>query len=67
MQSVSITTNAVSLKPAHGEARRISPGNLVSSTNITEILLKVALNTITLPPPTDHVNLRNSFTYPHDK
>ena len=50
MQSVSITTNAVSLKPAHGEARRISPGNLVSSTNITEILLKVALNTITLPP-----------------
>ena len=66
MQSVPITINAVSLNPAHGEARWISPGILVSSTNITEILLKVALNTITLPP-TDHVNLRNSFTYPHDK
>ena len=64
-----ITTNVVTLNPAHGgvysiqcdkvcqslaTGRRFSQGTLVSSTNktdshdITEILLKVALNTITI-------------------
>jgi hypothetical protein len=69
MQSVPITTNVVSLNPAHGELYTtlcdkvcqglvavlwFSLGTLVFSTNktdrhdITEVLLKVALNTITL-------------------
>jgi hypothetical protein len=71
MQSVPITTNIVSLNPAHGEVYLIQhyvikfvsnmrqgqwffPGIPGSSTNridrhnITEILLKVALNIITL-------------------
>ena len=57
MQSVPITTNVVSLNPAHGEVysiqhygtgRLFSPGTPISSTNktvhdIAEILLKVAL------------------------
>jgi hypothetical protein len=68
MQSVPITTKAVSLNPVHGEVYSIqhylikfvsdlrqvsvSPGTPISSTNktdcqdITEILLKVVLNTI---------------------
>ena len=72
MQSVSITTNVVSLNPAHpgctwynvicdnvyqwlATGRWFSPCTLVSSTNksdchdITEILLKVALNTKNQP------------------
>ena len=59
MQSVPITTNFVSLNPAQARCTRynimwFSPGTMVSSTNktghhdITEILLKVALNTIIL-------------------
>jgi len=54
-QSMPITTNVVNSNPVHGEAsgRWFSPVTLVSSTNktdrhdITEIVLKVALNTIT--------------------
>ena len=64
VQSVPITTKVVSLNPVDGEMYSIqhyvikfvwfSPGTPVSSTNktdrndITEILLKVALNTISL-------------------
>ena len=61
MQSVPITTNVVSLNPAHGEVYSIQHDvikfvndSMYSSTNktdnhdITKILLKVALNTITL-------------------
>ena len=62
MQSVPIITNVVSLNPAQMRCTRykvcqclwFSPGTQVSSTNetechdIAEILLKVALNTITL-------------------
>ena len=64
VQSVPITTKVVSLNPVDGEMYSIqhyvikfvwfSPGTPVSSTNksdchdITELLLKVALNTITL-------------------
>ena len=64
MQSVSITTNVVSSNPDQARCTRyniaadrwFSLGTPVSSTNntnridITEILLKVALNTITLTP-----------------
>jgi len=70
MQSVPITTNVVSLNPAHDEVYSIQQyeiklirdlqlfflGTPVSFTNktdrhdITEILLKVALNTICLTP-----------------
>ena len=49
MQSVPITTKVVSLKPVYGEVYSIqhySPGTTVSPTNITDILLKVAINTI---------------------
>jgi len=69
-QSVIITINIVSLNPAHGEVysiqlydkvcellvagRWFSPGTLVASTNETEILLKVALNIITLTPTLLH-------------
>jgi hypothetical protein len=59
MQSVPIITNVVSLNPAHGEVYLIHyvikfvsdlQLSLVSSTNKTDILLKVVLNTITLNP-----------------
>ena len=59
MQSVPITTNIVSSNRVHGEVYSIQHyvikfvsdlrqvgGTLVSSTNKTELLLKVALNTI---------------------
>jgi hypothetical protein len=76
MQSVPITTNIVSSNPAHGMVYSIqhyvsqwfSPGTPVSSTNktdchdITEILLKVALNTITLTL-TDSFKENNSFQF----
>jgi hypothetical protein len=54
VQSVPITIKVVSSNPAHGEGLWFSMGKSVSSTNkidrhdITEILLKVVLNTITL-------------------
>jgi len=54
VQSVPIATKVMSLNPAHATGRWFSPGTPVSSTNktdchnIAEILLKVALNTITL-------------------
>ena len=62
MQLVSITSKVVSLKPVHfcqwlAIDRWFSPGTLVSSINkidchdITEILSKVALNTIHQPQP----------------
>jgi hypothetical protein len=62
MQSVSITTNVVSSNSAQAiqdyviSCQWFSPGSLVSSINktdhykITEIMLKVALNTINPPP-----------------
>jgi hypothetical protein len=61
MQSVPITTDIVSSNPAHGEVYSelwnvslwFSPASLVSFTDrhyITDILLKVALNTITITP-----------------
>ena len=54
MQSVSITTKVVSSNPAHGEMYSILHyvirfvTNKTDHNDITEILLKVALNTITL-------------------
>ena len=78
MQSVPITTNVVSSNPAHGKVYSIqhyvsqwfSPGTGTpdSSTNktdchdITEILLKVSLNTITLTL-TDSFKGNNSFQF----
>ena len=78
MQSVPITTKAVSSNPIHGKVYSMhhyvikfvsdlqqvcgfSPGFPVSNTiktdchDITEILLKVALNTITLTPLTERI------------
>ena len=65
MQSVPITTNVVSLNPAHDEVYSIQHYviKLVSDLrqiggflchDILEILLKVALTTITLPRPLDN-------------
>ena len=63
MQSVPITTKVVTSNPVHGEVysiqhyvtgRWFSPGTAVSSiikTDITEMLLKVTLNTMSI-----HVN-----------
>ena len=84
MQSVSITTNVVSSNPAHGELysiqhyainlRQVGGFHPVKSTNktnchdITEILLKVALNTITLTlTPIDHLSLTLDFYGTQDK
>ena len=46
MQSVPITTKVMSSNPAHGEVFSIQ--HYVNIVEITDILLKVALNTITL-------------------
>ena len=71
MQSVPITTNVVSSNPAHdhiGEVFLIqhyvgffpvSSSNQIDRHDITEILLKVTLNTIT-PNPI----ISSSFSYP---
>jgi len=74
MQSVLITTKVGSETPAHDEVYSIQHyviqfflGTSVSSTNktghhdITEILLKVALNTITLTAQIIHVYLNKQF------
>jgi hypothetical protein len=76
MQSVPIITNAVSSNPTHGKVYLIHymikfvsdlQLSLVSSTNKTDILLKVVLNTITLyrveRPCYLKVNLQTSSIY----
>ena len=53
MQSESITTNVVSSNATHGEVNSIQHYVIKCASerhDITEILLKVALNTITLTP-----------------
>ena len=47
MQSVPITNNVVSSNPAQARCTPVSYTNKTDCHDITEILLKVALNTIT--------------------
>ena len=81
MQAVPITTKVVSSNSVIGEVdsiqhylivcRWFSPRTLVSYTNktdhhvITEILLKVTLNTITLTPYTYYIHITKEVLYEH--
>ena len=59
MQSVSITTKVVSLNPIHDEV------NKTDHHDITEIFLKVALNTINQTKPSHFVCHQHRFNFMH--
>ena len=61
MQSVPIITNVVSSNPAHGYNIMCFSTTKTDHYDMTEILLKVALNTITPPPPPPFYDYQNDF------